>query len=69
MSDHELKTLVWKTSAGTITLLPQRGRVLQVTVAGQDAFWVNPNWTGDWNVGGDRLWVGPEISWFWKKIP
>ncbi|MDQ1436918.1 MAG: hypothetical protein QOK43_547 [Acidimicrobiaceae bacterium] len=46
--------------------MADRGRVLQATVAGHDAFWTNPDWDGAaWNVGGDRLWLGPEQNWFW----
>jgi hypothetical protein len=29
-----------------------------------EAFWTAPN-ASDWNVGGDRLWFGPERDWFW----
>jgi hypothetical protein len=28
------------------------------------AFWMAPD-APDWNVGGDRLWFGPERDWFW----
>lgn len=45
-----------------IDLVP--GRVLQVRVGGVDAFWTNPAAT-DWNIGGDRLWLGPERDWFY----
>lgn len=44
-----------------------RGRVLQVTVGGYDAFWTDPDATG-WNVGGDRLWLGPEWAWYWTDL-
>lgn len=40
------------------------GRVLQVSLGGKEAFWTAPDAT-DWNVGGDRLWLGPERDWFW----
>ena len=63
-----LRTMAWKLKDGTISLLPRRGRVLQVTVGGHEAFWVNPKWRGDWNVGGDRLWVAPEVAWCWKSL-
>ncbi|HEY4024777.1 MAG TPA: hypothetical protein VGM75_39250 [Pseudonocardiaceae bacterium] len=29
-----------------------------------EAFWTAPD-ASDWNVGGDRLWFGPERDWFW----
>jgi hypothetical protein len=29
-----------------------------------EAFWTAPD-APDWNVGGDRLWFGPERDWFW----
>lgn len=60
--------ITWLTDAGVATLLPTRGRVLQVSMEGRDAFWGDPRWTGDWNAGGDRLWVGPEVAWFWKTL-
>jgi hypothetical protein len=56
----------WKLPGGTITLLPLCGRVLQVEVADCGAYWVNAGWTGDWNAGGDRLWLAPEVDWHWK---
>jgi hypothetical protein len=37
---------------------PLRARVLH------PAFWTAPK-ARDWNVGGDRLWFGPERDWFW----
>ncbi|MSU64465.1 MAG: hypothetical protein EXS31_19100 [Pedosphaera sp.] len=58
--------ITYRLPSGQITLLPSRGRVLQVSIGGDDAFWVNPKWDGGWNVGGDRLWVGPEVHWNWK---
>ena len=61
----KLQQIRWRTAAGTITLLPSRGRVLQVNVGGVEAYWVNPRWTGDWNVGGDRLWLSPEADFNW----
>ncbi|MDX2226599.1 MAG: DUF6786 family protein [Verrucomicrobiae bacterium] len=56
----------WKSKNGLLIVSPDRGRILQAQVGGQDAFWVNGFWRKGWNVGGDRLWVGPELSWFWK---
>ncbi|HEV3361841.1 MAG TPA: hypothetical protein VG247_33940 [Pseudonocardiaceae bacterium] len=38
---------------------PTRARVMH------PAFWSNPD-AADWNVGGDRLWFGPERDWFWS---
>lgn len=61
-----LSPVSWKLPGGTITLLPQRGRVLQAEIKGSTAFWANQNWTGDWNIGGDRLWLAPEVDWHWK---
>jgi hypothetical protein len=40
------------------------GRVLRVSVGGRNAFWTAAHPEG-WNVGGDRLWLGPERDWFW----
>jgi hypothetical protein len=55
----------WRWDDAELTFAPERGRVLQVQVAGRDAYWTDPE-AGDWNVGGDRLWFGPEVSWFWR---
>ena len=54
----------WTTSAGQIELLPAHGRVLQVQVGAEKAFWQPEEYLGDWNVGGDRLWLSPEADWF-----
>lgn len=40
-------------------------RILQVRVGDLEAFWTNPA-AGGWNVGGDRLWLGPERDWFYS---
>lgn len=50
-----------------ITFDLARARVLQVSVGGHDAFWTDPDATG-WNVGGDRLWLGPEWAWYWTDL-
>jgi hypothetical protein len=31
------------------------------------ALWSPPEITASWNLGGERLWIGPESDWFWKK--
>jgi hypothetical protein len=62
-----MKPIVWRDGGNAITLLPERGRVLQVEVRGQRAFW-QPRVAEDWNAGGDRLWVAPETAWFWKTL-
>ena len=56
--------LRWQTDAGAVTLYPSRGRVLQAEIDGERAFWNNPSDAPDWNVGGDRLWVAPEVHWY-----
>jgi len=61
-----IETTIWSETAGDITLAPSRGRVLQVSVGGEAAFWTPPQPEDGWNVGGDRLWIAPEIAWFWK---
>jgi hypothetical protein len=50
-----------------IDWLPERARVRQVTVGGVGAFWTDGAATG-WNVGGDRLWLGPEWAWYWTDL-
>lgn len=49
----------------TITFARGSGRILQVSVRGRDAFWVAAPEPSGWNLGGDRLWLGPERDWFW----
>jgi hypothetical protein len=49
----------------TITFDSRSGRILQVSVRGRDAFWVATPDQAGWNLGGDRLWLGPERDWFW----
>ncbi|MGC9669490.1 hypothetical protein ACNTMW_23420 [Planosporangium sp. 12N6] len=56
----------WRWDDAELTFAPDRGRVLQVRVAGHDAYWTDPG-AGGWDVGGDRLWFGPEYSWFWRE--
>jgi hypothetical protein len=55
----------WSWPGGRLTLLPGQGRVAQVELGGQPAFWA-PSRPEGWNVGGDRLWLGPERDWFWS---
>lgn len=62
------KNIVWETSAGRLTLCPLHGRVLQAEVNDIKAFWNNPNYSGDWNVGGDRIWVAPEVDFNWTTL-
>jgi len=59
--------LNWVSPHGTVTLLPERGRVLGMTVGRHQALWQPAELTGDWNLGGERLWIGPEADWFWRK--
>ena len=40
---------LWQCADSCITLLPKHGRVWQVQLNDQDAFWQNPNWAGDWH--------------------
>lgn len=59
--------LTWKTKNGTARILPERGRILGMEVGGQEAMWSPSNADAQWNLGGERLWVGPEADWFWKE--
>lgn len=60
-----VQTVRWDGHGGTVDLAPARGRVLQVTLGDENAYWTDAASAG-WNVGGDRLWLGPESAWFWK---
>lgn len=55
----------WSWPGGRLILLPGRGRIAQVELGGEPAFWA-PGRPDGWNVGGDRLWLGPERDWFWS---
>ncbi len=57
----------WKTEVGTVLVSPTRGRLLNISIAGQDAFWTPENPNAAWNIGGVRLWYGPEPDWHWVK--
>lgn len=62
--DKTQERVSWTTPAGQIELLPSQGRVLQVQIGAEKAFWLPETYLGDWNVGGDRLWLAPEADWF-----
>jgi hypothetical protein len=66
-TDSHEQPVIWSTPRGRISLLPLRGRVLQIEAAGQPCLWNPPQVTAPWNLGGERLWLGPESDWFWKK--
>jgi hypothetical protein len=57
---------IWSWPGGHLELLPDRGRIAQVVLGGEPAFWA-PDQPDGWNVGGDRLWLGPERDWFWAS--
>jgi hypothetical protein len=54
----------WQQPRGHLDLALAQGRVLQAVLGGEPAFWV-PERADGWNLGGDRLWLGPERDWFW----
>ncbi|RSM79473.1 hypothetical protein DMH04_31310 [Kibdelosporangium aridum] len=54
--------MIWTWAGGWLEVAA--GRVMQVSVGGHEAFWQATRPEG-WNVGGDRLWLGPERDWFW----
>ena len=66
-TDSHEQPIIWSTPRGRISLLPSRGRILQIEAAGQPCLWNPPQATAEWNLGGERLWIGPEPSWFWKQ--
>jgi hypothetical protein len=53
---------------GRLELSPSAARVLRVELGGVPAFWA-PAAADGWNLGGDRLWFGPEWDWFWSAPP
>lgn len=60
-------SITWTTPHGRIHLLPERGRVFGLEVSGHPALWSPKESSAAWNLGGERLWLGPESEWFWKK--
>ena len=67
-TNKDAASVTWKTTHGTIELLPERGRVLGLTLDGCRALWQPRGKGPSWNLGGERLWFGPESDWFWRKI-
>ena len=61
------KPITWKLSGGSIRLLPERGRILGYSLGDTEALWSPKSVDTDWNLGGERLWLGPESDWFWKR--
>jgi hypothetical protein len=59
--------LQWQTGAGVIRLLPGRGRLLGIKMGGHEALWAPSESPAPWNLGGERLWIGPERAWFWQQ--
>jgi hypothetical protein len=57
----------WKTRHGTIRLLPDRGRLHGIEIHGHQALWQPAGVEAQWNLGGERLWFGPESDWFWQQ--
>lgn len=66
MAESKIKTISWEDGQNRITFAPHHGRLLQVEIEGHNAIWENDNYQGDWNPGGDRLWIAPENDFFWK---
>ena len=65
MSTHSF--LKFQHSQGTFTALPDRGRVYSLEYQGEETIWRAQS-PQDWNIGGDRLWIGPERDWHWSDI-
>lgn len=61
-------SITWKTKVGSVRVLPERGRVLGIETGGHEALWSPPEVTAEWNLGGERLWIGPEADWHWLHL-
>ncbi len=61
-------SIIWKTESGSVRISPERGRILGIEVSGHQALWQPPAVDGGWNLGGERLWIGPEVDWFWQRV-
>lgn len=64
---HPPEPLIWKTPHGEIHLLPERGRLFSIRIDGHEALWRPKSDDVGWNLGGERLWLGPESDWFWQQ--
>jgi hypothetical protein len=51
-----------------VTILPHRGRLLGLKIHAHPALWNPDETTAAWNLGGERLWIGPEADWFWQRL-
>ena len=58
---------IWTTPDGSVSLQPERGRLLGMAVGGHEFLWKPESVSAPWNLGGERLWFGPEADWFWKN--
>jgi hypothetical protein len=62
-----MNTITWETPAGSVRVLPERGRVLGIKTGGQESLWSPEPPPFPWCLGGERLWFGPEADWHWLK--
>ncbi len=60
--------ITWKTSHGSIRIVPGRGRVLGMEISGHESLWTPAENSAQWNLGGERLWIGPEADWHWLRL-
>ena len=58
----------WKTESGSVVFSPTRGRILGIEISGHQALWQPAAHDEGWNLGGERLWIGPEVDWFWQQV-
>ncbi|MCX8182915.1 MAG: hypothetical protein N3F08_00630 [Crenarchaeota archaeon] len=67
------KTVIVKTDTGSALVTEYGARILGVFVGDrQNPFWVAENLRGvidggEWNIGGNRLWVSPERRFYYRK--
>ncbi|MEM2050443.1 MAG: DUF6786 family protein [Thermoproteota archaeon] len=67
------KTVVLETDVGSAIVTEYGARVLGVFVGDrQNPFWVSKNLPGvisggEWNIGGNRLWVSPERRFYYRR--
>lgn len=59
--------ITWETESGSVSVLPERGRIISIEVSGRHALWQPVRSDEGWNFGGERLWIAPESDWFWKQ--
>ena len=66
------ETVILEQDFAKFLILPHSGRIIGVSLNGDNLLWVNPNprdtlMSDNWNIGGIRTWISPERNYFYRK--